>query len=303
MFTRRSFLIGSTACAAAIARPAKPEATGLRKIVPGVWFFAGDFLSTGRCNSVVIERKNDLVVVDANSAGGAGALQAEVKRLSAKPVRYVLLTHHHGDHIYGSAVWTRAGALTVAHQSMLGELAHLEPARWRMAAARDPEVAALGDAPELPRHAFTGAQWVLDDDERRIEVHSFGAGHTRDDVVVYLPREQVLCTGDIAINTSLNSFFDCDFRHWPKALRAVVQLSARHVLPGHGEPGGVEIIEGQEQFLAALDKAVTGGLQSGLSPVQIAAGLHLPDSLHPWVGSNLPQQVAQIYAQLAADPK
>lgn len=303
MFTRRSFLIGGTACAAALARPARSQSAGLRAVVPGVWFYQGDFLSTGQCNSVVIERKNDFVIVDANSPGGAAAVQAEVRRLSSKPVRYVLLTHHHGDHIYGNALWTRAGAITVAHKTMVGELARIEPARWRMAAARDPEMAGLGDTPEAPRQTFDGPQWILDSDERRIEVYSFGAAHTRDDVVVYLPREQVLCTGDMALNTSLNSFVDSDFRHWPKALSAAAQLRARHILPGHGAPGGVEILEGQAQFLAALDSAITDGLGRSQSPAQIATGLKLPDTLKTWVSGNLPQQIAQIYAQLAPAPK
>jgi cyclase len=296
LFTRRSFVVGA-ACAAAVARG---EGTGLRAIVPGVWFHSGDFLTTGQCNSVVIERKNDFVIVDANSAGGALALQAEVRGLSAKPVRYVLLTHHHGDHIYGNAVWTRAGAVTVAHEAMLGELTRLEPGRWRSAAKSTPEMAALGDAPEAPKQTFAGPVWVLDDDERRIEVHSFGAGHTRDDVVVYLPRERVLCSGDIAINTSLNSFMDSDFLHWPAALREVGRLDARHVLPGHGEAGGAEILEGQGQFLAALDKAVTDGLRQGKTPEQIAAGLELPERLKPWSSGNLSRQVAQICALVAA---
>jgi cyclase len=303
MFTRRSFLIGGTACAAASARLVRPQGAGLRAIVPGVWFYQSDFLTTGQCNSVVIERKNDFVIVDANSPGGAVAIQAEVHRLSSKPVRYVLLTHHHGDHIYGNALWTRAGAVTVAHKNMVGELARLEPARWRMAAARDPEMAGLGDAPEAPRQTFDGSQWVLDGDDRRIEVHSFGAAHTRDDVVVYLPREQVLCTGDMALNTALNSFVDSDFRHWPKALSAASQLRAQYILPGHGAPGGVEILEGQAQFLAALNKAITAGLEGGQSAAQIAAALKLPDTLKTWVSSNLPQQVAQIYAQLAPAQK
>lgn len=298
MSTRRSFILGSTACAAALACPGYSQPTDLRSIVPGVWLYEGDFLSNGRCNSVVIECKHNLVLVDANSAGGALALQAEVKRLSAKPISHVLLTHHHGDHIYGNAVWTRAGAATVAHETMLNELARLEPGRWRDESAHNPQMATLGEAPEAPRQTFAGSLWVLDDGERRIEVHHLGAAHTRDDVAVYLPRERLLCSGDIAISTSLNSFFDSDFKHWQVALQAASRFQPRHVLPGHGHPGGPEILEGQRQFLALLDNAVTQGLKRGQLPAQISAALEIPDVLKPWVSGYLPQQIEQICQRL-----
>jgi cyclase len=275
----------------------------LQAIVPGVWFYSGDFPLNGQCNSVVIERKRDLVVVDANSVSGALAVQSAIKQLSPKPVRYVLLTHHHGDHVFGNAVWTRTGAVTVAHQSMLDELARIEPARWRSAAAHDPRMAALGDSLEPPKQTFAGPVWTLDDDVRPIEVHFFGAAHTRDDVVVYLPGDQVLCSGDVALSTSLNSFFDSDFQHWPAVLQAVRQLGAGHVLPGHGDAGGAEILEGQGRFLAALGDAVADGLARGLAPRQIASALHFPDELKPWVGRALAQQVETICAQLAPSPK
>jgi cyclase len=298
MLTRRSFIVGSTACAAVIACPSDSQPTGLRSIVPGVWLYEGDFLSNGQCNSVVIECKHNLIIVDANSASGAVTLQAEVKRLSPKPIHYVLLTHHHGDHIYGNAVWTRAGAITVAHETMLNELARLEPMRWRSESAHNPQMATLGEAPEAPRRTFAGPLWVLDDGERRVEVHHLGAAHTRDDVVVYLPREHLLCTGDIAISTSLNSFFDSNFKHWQVVLQAAARFQPRHVLPGHGHPGGLEILEGQLQFLTLLDRAVTQGLGRGQSPAQIYATLEIPGVLKPWVSGYLSQQVEQIYQQL-----
>jgi glyoxylase-like metal-dependent hydrolase (beta-lactamase superfamily II) len=292
--TRREFLVGSAAFATVLARPAHSSETGLRPVVPGVWFYQGDFLTSGQCNSVVIERRKDLVVIDANSASGALALQAELRKLSPKPVRFVLLTHHHGDHIYGNAVWTRAGAVTVAHRAMLPELVRLEPARWQSQAANDAQMAALGNAPEPPRQTFDGSSFVLDEGGRRIELHHFGTAHTRDDVVVFLPREKVLCTGDVALSTALNSFTDSDFDHWPVVLRAVAGLDARHVLPGHGNPGGPEILAGQAQFLATLAAAIDQGIHEGKSPAQIAANVHLPESLQPWVSSFMPEQIRQI---------
>jgi glyoxylase-like metal-dependent hydrolase (beta-lactamase superfamily II) len=80
-----------------------------------------------------------------------------------------------------------------------------------------------GRAPEAPKQTFSQDTWSLADSTRRIEFRYFGAAHTRDDAVVYLPDERVLCRGDTAIHTSLNSFFDCDFDRWRAVLCKVMR--------------------------------------------------------------------------------
>ena len=59
---------------------------------------------------------------------------ADAKRSRSKPVKYVFDTHHHGDHLYGNAVWTQAGATTLAFKGVAEEMKRLEPARWLAAA-------------------------------------------------------------------------------------------------------------------------------------------------------------------------
>src|SRR5438552_2280855 len=105
---------------------ANPET--VRLIAPGVWFREGD-MDQGHCNNVIIEMKDYLIVVDANFPSGARGALADAKRLSPKPVKYVFDTHHHGDHLYGNAVWTQAGATTLASKGVADELKRLEPAR------------------------------------------------------------------------------------------------------------------------------------------------------------------------------
>ena len=78
----------------------------VKQIVPGVWFREGDIDKEGHCNNVIIEMKDYLIVVDANFPSGARAVLNDAKKVSSKPVKYVFDTHHHGDHVYGNAVWT-----------------------------------------------------------------------------------------------------------------------------------------------------------------------------------------------------
>jgi glyoxylase-like metal-dependent hydrolase (beta-lactamase superfamily II) len=146
--------------------------------------------------------KDYMVVVDANYPGsGAAAVIRDVGYISPKPVKYVLITHHHGDHSYGSVLWTYGGATTVAFEGMAEEMKRLEPARWLDAAKTRPDVADLHlEGPELPKQVIKEDIFVLNDGERRVEFRFLGWGHTRGDGYVYLPKEQVLATGDAVVN-------------------------------------------------------------------------------------------------------
>ena len=122
--------------AALFVAPSEASPETVRQILPGVWFREGDLESLGHCNNIIIEMKDYLIVVDANFPSGARAALADAKRIDArKPVKYVLLTHHHGDHAYGTAVWTKAGAATVAFQATAEELRRVEPQRWQIGRA------------------------------------------------------------------------------------------------------------------------------------------------------------------------
>src|SRR5207237_8872853 len=76
----------------------------VKKIVDGVWFREGDIVHQGHCNNIIIEMKDHLIVVDANFPSGARLALEDAKKVSSTPVKYVVDTHHHGDHRYGHRV-------------------------------------------------------------------------------------------------------------------------------------------------------------------------------------------------------
>src|SRR5690242_5825915 len=225
---------------------ANPET--VRLIAPGVWFREGD-MDQGHCNNVIIEMKDYLIIVDANFPSGAKVAMADAKRVSSKPVKYVFDTHHHGDHLYGNPIWTQAGATTLAFPGVAQELKRLEPQRWADTAKTRKDVAELNrEGPEPPKQEIKEPLFVLNDGSRKVEFRHFGWAHTRGDGFVYLPKEQVLCTGDAVVNGPFNYTADGNVANWPNVVRSAAKLKVKYVLPGHGEPGGREVLEGQEQF-------------------------------------------------------
>lgn len=286
----------------------------VKQIVPGVWFREGDLMNLGHCNNIIIEMQDYLIVVDANFPSGARLAMEAARKVSNKPVKYVFDTHHHGDHAYGNPLWTQAGAITLAYKGVAEEMKRYEPARWQATAKGRPDVAEMHrDAPEPPKQTFDKSPFILKDATREVRFYFFGWAHTRGDGFVYLPKEKVLCTGDAVVNGPYNSTPDGNVGNWPNVVRAAQKLDVEHVLPGHGGPGGKEVLEGQIQFMIELHKAVAAAVKQGKkiqdivssetravfgNQVPVSTSITVPDHVKNWVGQFLALQVKDTYEEI-----
>ena len=155
---------------------------------------------------------------------------------------------------------------------------------------------------------FRTSPYVMEDSSRRVEFHHFGWAHTRGDGLVYLPREKVLCTGDVVVNGPFNATGSANFGNWPKVISEAQKLDVAHILPGHGRPGGKTLLSGQSQFLIELQKAVRAAIQQGKKLEDlvtmrdgkpVSATLKLPETVKSWVGEEFfAVQVRDAYAEL-----
>ncbi len=280
----------------------------VKEIVSGVWFREGDLLKQGHCNNVIIEMADYLIVVDANFPSGARAALAEARQVSSKPVKYVFDTHHHGDHAYGNPVWTREGAITLAHKGVAEEMKRYEPKRWLDTAKQRADVGELGlPTAEPPQQTFDQSPFVLSDGKRRVEFHFFGWAHTRGDGFVYLPNERVLSTGDAVVNGPYNYTADGYIGNWANVVRAAAKLGATRVLPGHGGAGGTEILTGQQQFFVELHRAVKAAVDGGSKIEDLvtkggqkaSTTIQLPETVKNWVGPSFPNQVKDAFEEIS----
>ncbi|MGB7266334.1 MAG: MBL fold metallo-hydrolase [Terracidiphilus sp.] len=292
----RSLLIVLAALTLPASSLPQPSHLVAQKIAPGVWFLLGD-ASKGYCNNIVIEMKDYLIVVDANYPGRARELVSEIHQLSPKPVRFVFDTHAHRDHAYGNIVWTRAGATTFAYQGVDDEMDRYEPKRWLQTAAEREDVRSLhlSNAPR-PQLVFRSSPFILKDSTREVRFYFFGWAHTRGDGFVWLPKERILCTGDAAVNGPRNKLWDANIANWPRVLSQAIALQPLHVLPGHGDAGGPEILTGQKQFLDDLYFAVKQQVAAGKTLQQIAPALPARD--RNWAPNDLSTDFAITYAEI-----
>jgi len=282
-------------------RGAIAQDSSAQKIADGVWFLVGD-ASKGYSNTTVIEMRDYLIVVDANYPGRAKELQGIVKGLSKKPVRYVFDTHAHGDHSYGNSVWTSAGATTMAFRGVVNEMNRWEPERWQAAMAKRDDVRETGEQDvQRPQKVLDGDSFVLKDASREVRFLFLGWGHTPGDGYVWLPKERVLCTGDGAVNGPRNKLLDANIANWPNVLDKAMALRPLHVLPGHGEAGGAEILSGQASFLRDLYREVKAQTDAGKTPAEMQ--IKLPDRDSNWVPNRpngLQQDIETVYLELTS---
>ena len=224
-------------------------------------------------NSLFIVNANDVVVVDAPEA--SAAMIAALKKLTPKPVSYLVNTHWHDDHVSGNAAWRKAypGIRFIAHSSLRDYLPTTGATNRKSMIDGAPQFAAqmqaqmdkgvdLRDQPitdeerasyasdiALVKHymeVVPGAPTVLPDidvedgltlrrGERTIEIRHLGNGHTRADLVVWLPGERIVATGDLVVwPVPLVGSDQSQVRDWPATLDALIALDPTIFVPGHG---------------------------------------------------------------------
>ena len=213
-----------------------------RSVAPGVWIVQGQAALGSSANRNFISNAGfvvtdeGVVVVDAlGSPALAEALIAEIRRVTPQPIRYVIVTHYHADHIYGLQVLKAAGATIVAHAAGREYLAS-ETARLRLEASRN-DLAPWIDA----NTRLVPADRWLDVAHTRLklggvdfDLRHVGPAHTSEDLVVHVPQRGVLFAGDLVFQGRIPYVGQADSRQWIASLGQLLAFEAKVVIPGHG---------------------------------------------------------------------
>jgi glyoxylase-like metal-dependent hydrolase (beta-lactamase superfamily II) len=246
----------------------KAPAFTFNKIADGVYHAVGTGSLVVMSNAAVIEGDNDVLVVDSHvSPGGAWALQEELKAVTKKPIRWVVNSHFHFDHSHGNQIYG-PDVQIIGHDFTYTQMAagksQDSPAREffvgtlipnaikglesRLATAKTPEDRAnIEDQLSVQRNHLEGTNAVrptpptmtlsrsmtLHRGSREIRLLFLGRGHTGGDVVVYLPKERIVATGDLLVEGP-SYMGDAHFTEWIETIEALKQIDFETVLPGHG---------------------------------------------------------------------
>ena len=259
-------VIGSMLCTAvgmpAHADPALPFV--LKQVGPGVYAAIDGPEHKAGSNAGFVIGDDGVLVVDAFfTPDAAKALVGEIRRLTAKPIRYVVNTHYHLDHTGGDQVLRDAGAIIVAHRNVRGwvrtENAHLFGDRVT------PDLKARIAALPLP-DLVTDKDLIVWLGSRKIVVRTV-LGHTGGDLTISIPDAKVLFTGDMLWRRVPPNLIDGSVAEWTATDADFEQTpDAAHMtfIPGHGDVANLRDVEDFRSYLIDLRRLVAEARKAGL---------------------------------------
>ncbi|MEO6624379.1 MAG: MBL fold metallo-hydrolase [Burkholderiaceae bacterium] len=223
-------------------------------------------------NAGFVVTNQGVVVIDALGSPQLGRrLLAEIRKVTPLPVTHVIVTHFHADHIYGLQSLKDAGARILAHRAGRDYLVS-DTARLRMEASRK-DLAPWIDA---QTRLVEADDWLDGDRELvlggvRIRIVHVGPAHTPEDLVVFLPDEKLLFTGDLVFRARIPFVGQADSRRWIQSLDTLLALGPTSFVPGHGPASTAarEDMRLTRDYLAHL-RAVMGTAAKNLDPFEAA---------------------------------
>ncbi|MBE9540062.1 MAG: MBL fold metallo-hydrolase [Proteobacteria bacterium] len=320
-----------TACDSEVAVQSAPQAgsaeleahsaefeRGVVQVTDGVYVAIGYALA----NTIMIEGTDGVIIVDTTeSMAAARQVKAEFDKITDKPVKAIIYTHNHTDHIFGARVFAPNGDVPVyAHKSTWAHIERIMNVLRPVIGVRSyhmfgsylesggERVVNDGIGPALahsidggtdiyglikPTHTFSDVMEVTIAGRHLQLIHS--PGETDDQIVVWLPDERVLLPGDNVYKAFPNLYTIRGTRYrdvlkWARTLSEMRELGAEFLVPSHTRPvtGAEEI----DDILGVYGDAIqyvhdqtVRGMNQGLDADELAETIQLPPHLasHPWL--------------------
>lgn len=276
---------------------------------------------------------------------------AAIRRLTDKPVRYVVNSHNHDDHVFGNQAYLEAfpGVEFIAHDNtragMLTETAgHIPEAikayeagiprvEKRVSTGLDADGKALSEEDRkeyarilpiyrtflerirpirlVPQTLTFDSSLTIHQGAREIQLRYFGNGNTRGDIVLWLPRERILLTGDLLVHP-VPYAFGSFITDWAGTMELLRRLDAAIIVPGHGPVmRDHAYLDDTTALLQDIVRQVSAGVARGQSLEEVQKAIQLnafrdrmagTDAIRlgTWEGSIIKRAVPDAYAEAVA---
>lgn len=285
----------------------------LKQIAGDVYACLQEERGLGTSNSGFINRGGGLVVDTFWDLPHTRRMIEHYAGVWKEPARRVVNTHHNGDHCWGNQLFDQAEI--IGHRLCAASFGKEQPELMQglrsLTDHPEPGVAAMARA--LRDWDFTGVELTppttliddrldLDLDGIAVEVIYVGPAHTAGDVIVHLPEQRVVFTGDILFRLCTPIGWEGTFAYWFDALDRIVELRPDVVVPGHGPLCGIEGPKEMKAYLEYVRSEAARFYESGATSLEAAKKI----DLGPYAGWTEPERilfnVERAYRELRGEP-
>ena len=182
------------------------------------------------------------------------------------PIKNVVLSHWHGDHVYGAGAFDANVVATARTAELMRERTAHRLAELKDAPPEDLAGTAFAELArtELPTLELRHPDETFDSErtfhggKRSAQAITYGGGHTLSDAFLWLADERIVFTADIVFANGQPWAGDGDVGRWPVILEKIAELEPKKVVPGHGPVTGPEILDVMLRYVNALKNAAPG---------------------------------------------
>jgi glyoxylase-like metal-dependent hydrolase (beta-lactamase superfamily II) len=239
--------------------------------------------------------KDGIVVIDSQFPDSAGHFIEEAKKQNTNPFRYLLNTHHHGDHTGGNIAFKGLAEHFGAHENSL---------------ANQKAVAEKNNALEktiLPDITFK-EEWKIKLGEEKIRGDYYGAGHTNGDAIYHFQNANVMHMGDLMFNKR-HPFVDrsagANINSWIKVLDKVIKKADKDtiIIFGHSlnpgeETGTTEDLKKFQDYLGKVLTFTEAEIKKGVSKEDFVKNTSIP-GVTEWSGQGIERPLGAAYDELS----
>ncbi|MHA1303746.1 MAG: MBL fold metallo-hydrolase [Candidatus Heimdallarchaeaceae archaeon] len=249
------------------------------KVTPSVYAHT---LGETRGNVAFIELEKSLVFVDSGMDPiTAKEARSKAEQLTGLPVKYLIITHHHSDHILGNQVFedckiiSSKDTLDLMNYAKEHQLTEENLEKWKEA---DPSFKERWKDLRIvfPDKAFED-KYVIEEGGKRVEIVQAN-GHTKGSSYLYIPAEQALITGDLLFSETYPYGGDptADIYKWIKALQQMIDLDPKLVIPGHGPITSEIELKIQRDYMLKLVRVIEQKVKAGIKKEELVEQKDLP---------------------------
>ena len=287
-----------------------PYEIGLHEVADGVFAYLQPDGGWGWSNAGLLATDDGSLLVDTlfDQVLTRRMLDAMAWVTGTQPIGTVVNTHANGDHTHGNGLCTNAEV--IASEAGAKEMEALGPNRLQEMMQAAPGLGETGKyfleifgsfdfgdiAEKLPTKTFNG-EMQLSVGDKRVDLVEVGPAHTQGDVLVFVPDDSTVFTGDILFIDGTPIMWVGPVRNWLSACDLIIERNPDVIVPGHGPITDINGVRRVKEYLAYIDQEAAKRYEDGMSAKDAALDISVSD-FESWTDAErIAVNVATLYSE------